>query len=251
MTYANPPCWIRGLRPISQPEVGIALKNINGILKTSIEDGTGWKISRISPVWIRALRYQGWLRRTFGSGTLSQSFKRCFSGVGRLARIGCIGCIFGVNPINSAQAGVYRCKDAAGKIAYSQLPCPAEQQSDQLRGINATVRQDKDICRDARDLGMRAFTQLRSGSEPDEIIDEFGGLNYINPPTLGVINFAASLRYNTDVTPQRVGSMTFGRCLEGGFGKLSPGDLPNLDAQGKGRPGLTDPEPPSDPHPSP
>ena len=133
---------------------------------------------------------------------------------------------------DAAQAAVYRCKDAAGRIAYSQLPCPAEQHSDQMRGINSTVRQDKDLCRDARDLGIHAFTSVRGGSEPAEVIDEFGGLNYINPPTLGVINFAASLRYNTDVTPQRVGSMTFARCIEGGFGKLSAGDLPKLDAEG-------------------
>lgn len=145
---------------------------------------------------------------------------------------------------DAAQAAVYRCKDAAGKIAYSQLPCPAEQQSDQMRGINSTVRQDKDLCRDARDLGMHAFTAVRAGSEPAEVIDEFGGLNYINPPTLGVINFAASLRYNTDVTPQRVGSMTFARCIEGGFGKLSAGDLPKLDAEGvMARPDLAAPEP--------
>lgn len=133
---------------------------------------------------------------------------------------------------HTAQAAVYRCKDAAGRIAYSQLPCPAEQHSDQMRGINSTVRQDKDLCRDARDLGMHAFTTVQGGSEPAEVIDEFGGLNYINPPTLGVINFAASLRYNADVTPQRVGSMTFARCIEGGFGKLSAGDLPKLDAKG-------------------
>lgn len=144
---------------------------------------------------------------------------------------------------NTAQAGVYRCKDAAGKIAYSQIPCPPEQQSDQMRGINSTVRQDKDLCRDARDLGMHAFTAVRGGSEPTEVIDEFGGLNYINPPTLGVINFAASLRYNTDVTTQRVGSMTFARCIEGGFGKLSTGDLPKLDAEGAVvRPDLAAPE---------
>ncbi|MBU1191018.1 MAG: DUF4124 domain-containing protein [Gammaproteobacteria bacterium] len=144
---------------------------------------------------------------------------------------------------DAVQAAVYRCKDAAGKVAYSQAPCPAEQQSDQMRGINSTVRQDKDLCRDARDLGIHAFTSVRSGSEPAAVIDEFGGLNYINPPTLGVINFASSLRYNTDVTPQRVGSMTFARCLEGGFGKLSAGDLPKVDAEGMMKPGLSDPEP--------
>lgn len=131
------------------------------------------------------------------------------------------------------------------------MPCPAEQQSDQLRGINSTVRQDKDICRNARKLGLHAFTRLRSGSEPGEIIDEFGGLNYINPPTLGVINFAASLRYNTEVTPQRVGSMSFARCLEGGFGKLGAEDLPTLDAKGMKRPVLADPEPRAEPSTSP
>ena len=133
---------------------------------------------------------------------------------------------------DNAQAGVYRCKDANGRIAYSQLPCPAEQQSDQLRGINSTVRQDKDLCRDARELAMHAFAELRTGNDPADLFDEYGGLNYINPPTLAVINFAASLRYNPDVSPQRVGAMAFARCREGGFGKLTAGDIPAFDVNG-------------------
>lgn len=151
---------------------------------------------------------------------------------------------------NAASAGVYRCRDAAGAVTYSQTPCPAEQHSDRMRGINATARQDKDLCRDARELAMRSFTELREGSEPDEVIDEYGGLNYINPPTLSVINFAAGLRYNTQVTPQRVGSMAFARCREGGFGKLTADDLPGFDEDGAvSKPSSTSPGPEEIDHP--
>lgn len=227
------------------------MKNINVILKVSIKYGTGWETIWQTPVRIMTGRFMEWVCGASGADGLYPSFGCYFSAIGRQASLCCAGCFLTLILGNSAQAGVYRCKDAAGKIAYSQMPCPAEQQSDQLRGINSTVRQDKDICRRARELGMHAFTQMRSGSEPGEIIDEFGGLNYINPPTLGVINFAASLRYNTEVTPQRVGSMSFARCLEGGFGKLSAGDLPTFDAKGVKSPTLTDPEHLAEPNRSP
>ncbi len=129
----------------------------------------------------------------------------------------------------SADARVYRCTDAAGKISYSQVPCPVDQKSDEMRGVRSGAKQDKDLCRDARELAMQSFSKLGGGAEPSDLIDEHGGVNYITPATLSVINFVASLRYNEDLSSQRVGSMSFARCREGGFGKLSPGDLPSFD----------------------
>lgn len=137
--------------------------------------------------------------------------------------------IAGVLSCGIAEARVYRCSDAGGQITYSQSPCPADQQSDQVRGVSAAPRQDKELCALARDLAATVFADMSQGTDPASVLDQYGGVNYINAPTLGVINFAASLRYNEDLTPQRVGSLTFSRCREGGFGKLNAGDLPKAD----------------------
>lgn len=148
----------------------------------------------------------------------------------------------------AAEARVYRCTDATGKVAYSQVPCPNDQHSDQLR-LGTKPRQDKDLCRLARDLGMRSFAQLQQGSEPGTLLDEYGGVDYIQPATLSVINFAASLRYNQDITPQRVGSLTFARCREGGFGQLQPGDLPEPAVGDPALDGLASPSEQASPSP--
>lgn len=129
----------------------------------------------------------------------------------------------------TAWARVYRCTDAAGQVSYSQTPCKASQQSAQMRGLEEGSKQDRDLCRTARDLGMLAFEDMSKGIEPDAVMDQYGGVNYISHAALGVINFVASLRYNQNLTAQRVGSLTFARCREGGFGTLSEGDFPELE----------------------
>lgn len=139
----------------------------------------------------------------------------------------------------TVEARAYRCTDAQGKVSYSQSPCPADQQSDRMR-VGGGPRQDRDLCLLARNFAELVFTGLRQGMEPNEVIEEHGGVNYINPPTLSVINFAAGLRYNDQLTPRRVASLAFSRCSEGGFGKLQPGDLPEPEVEataGLGGPG--------------
>lgn len=127
------------------------------------------------------------------------------------------------------EARVFRCVDGNGDVAYSQSPCPADQQSDQMRGLSRARHQDSGLCGQARQLAATVFLEMADGAEPAAVIDRYGGLNHVNAPTLGVINFAASLRYNDELSPQRVGALTFSRCREGGFGKLQPGDLPAIE----------------------
>ena len=131
---------------------------------------------------------------------------------------------------DAVHARVFRCTDADGKVSYSQIPCPAAQQADEMHGMDAGKQQDRELCSDARDLATQAFGDMGRGVEPGEVIDQYGGIDYINAATLAVINFAASLRYNSSITPQRAGSLTFSRCLSGGFGELHSGDLPAFDA---------------------
>lgn len=141
--------------------------------------------------------------------------------------------------VDAAQARVFRCTDADGKVGYSQVPCPAEQQADQMRGIGGGKQQDRSLCGDARDLAAQAFGDMGSRVEPSEVIEQYGGINYINAATLGVINFAASLRFNTDITPQRAGALAFSRCLGGGFGELHPGDLPKIEQEQTDQPDVS------------
>ena len=131
----------------------------------------------------------------------------------------------------AAEARVFRCVDSDGHVTYSQSPCPADQQSDQMRGLSGARHEDGSLCGLARKLAATAFLDMADGVEPSAVIDQYGGLNHVNAPTLGVINFAASLRYNDELSPQRVGALTFSRCREGGFGKLQPGDLPPLEKE--------------------
>ena len=148
----------------------------------------------------------------------------------------------------SAEARVYRCTDADGKISYSQVPCPAEAKSDTMR-LGNKERQDRDLCKLARDLAVSAYEDIRAGSEPGAVMDDYGGVDYITPATLSVINFAAGFRYNDDLNAQRVGAMAFARCREGGFGQLSPGDLPEPEREvmpgvpPEGYPAVTAPSP--------
>lgn len=135
-----------------------------------------------------------------------------------------------------AEARVYRCTDAAGKISYSQVPCPADVRSDTMR-LGNKERQDKDLCKLARDLAIKSYEDMRAGSDSSAIMDQYGGVDYISPATLSVINFAAGFRYNDDLDAQRVGAMAFARCREGGFGQLSQGDLPEPEVMSDALPG--------------
>lgn len=136
-----------------------------------------------------------------------------------------LAALLGVAMSTAVDARVYRCTDAAGKISYSQVPCPADTKSDTMR-LGNKERQDKDLCKLARDLAITSYEDMRTGSDPGAVMDEYGGVDYITPATLAVINFAAGFRYNDDLSSQRVGAMAFARCREGGFGQLSEGDLP-------------------------
>ncbi len=129
-----------------------------------------------------------------------------------------------------AQARVYRCTDADGKVSYSQLPCPVDQQAAEMRGVGGFKEHNRELCGEARDFSAQVFGEMNGGIEPGAVIDRHGGINNINAATLSVINFTASLRFNKDITPQQAGALSFSRCLGGGFGELRAGDLPRPEA---------------------
>ena len=149
----------------------------------------------------------------------------------RLSKLAVVLSIVGSIHWGAAEARVFRCVADDGKVTYSQSPCPADQQSDQMRGLGAARHPDSSLCGLARELAATVFLEMADGVEPSAVIDRYGGPNHVNAPTLGVINFAASLRYNDELSPQRVGALSFLRCREGGSGRLQSGDLPSTEKE--------------------
>jgi len=129
----------------------------------------------------------------------------------------------------SAVAAVYRCQDGDGRVSYSRIPCPQGQQERTLHGMDARS-QTADAaagCHAARAFASGAFEELRAGVEIPEQIEALGGVNYISPPLLNVLNFVNQYRYNERISAQAVGRLAQAKCRNGGFGTLTAADFPS------------------------
>lgn len=128
----------------------------------------------------------------------------------------------------SAVAAVYRCQDGDGRVSYSQTPCPRDQQERTLHGMDARSQSAEAAaaCKAARAFASGAFEELRAGLEIPDQIEALGGVNYISPPLLNVLNFVNQYRYNERISAHAVGRLAQAKCRNGGFGTLSAADFP-------------------------
>ncbi len=128
----------------------------------------------------------------------------------------------------SAAAAVYRCQDGNGHVSYSRTPCPPDQQARTLHGMDARPQSAgaAAACDAARAFASGAFEELRAGVEIPEQIDALGGVNYISPPLLNLLNFVNQYRYNERISAHAVGRLARAKCRNGGFGALSATDFP-------------------------
>ncbi|MEE9425260.1 MAG: DUF4124 domain-containing protein [Methylococcales bacterium] len=128
-----------------------------------------------------------------------------------------------------SMARAYRCTDSNGSISYSQSPCTGAQSSTELRGLKQTKRHNHDVCREARRFAIGIFAELRGGIEPSELIDEHGGINYINKSVLSVINYVSSLQFSQTLSAPKVGGLSYNKCRSGGFGEILADDFPKQE----------------------
>ena len=128
-----------------------------------------------------------------------------------------------------AEAVVYRCQDGDGRVTYSQVPCPRDQQERTLHGMDARS-QDADAdaaCSAARAFASGAFEEMQAGVGIPEQIEALGGVDYISTPLLNVLNFVNQYRYNERIGARAVGRLAQAKCRNGGFGTLNAADFPN------------------------
>lgn len=132
--------------------------------------------------------------------------------------------------MSNAQAGVYRCKDANGATTYSQTPCKAGETSQSMNHVQRTANPEMaEACSLARDFAGDVLTLMQSGAGSDSVIDQYGGVNYIAAPVLNIINYVSTFRLQKDTSPSKIGSLTYTKCRNGGFGKFQPQELPNYE----------------------
>ena len=125
-----------------------------------------------------------------------------------------------------SMARAYRCTDANGSVSYSQSPCASAQSSTEIRGLKQTIRHNHDVCLEARRFAIDIFEELRAGAQPVGLIDEHGGINYINKSVLSVINYVSSLQFSETLSSPKAGGLSYNKCRSGGFGKIHPDDFP-------------------------
>ncbi len=126
-----------------------------------------------------------------------------------------------------AQAGVYRCKDASGATTYSQTPCKAGEKSQTMNHVQRTTDPAMaQACKGAHQFSGIVFSRMQAGASPEEVMDEYGGVNYINAPTLNIINYVGTFRHQVDTPNHQVRKLASTKCMNGGFGRFAATDLP-------------------------
>lgn len=145
-------------------------------------------------------------------------------------------------PLDPAQAAVYRCKDASGATTYSQTPCKTGQTSQSMNHVQRTADPAMtSACSAAQRFAEVVYEKIQTGAAPDAVIDEYGGVNYINSATLNIINYIGTFRHQTETPVYQVSKLARSKCHNGGFGRFAASDLPLQEDPMP--PGLAAPEP--------
>jgi hypothetical protein len=134
-------------------------------------------------------------------------------------------CVAALLLSTNTMAAVYKCKDAAGNVAYSQTPCAASSEQKQLLRSSNTKGVDAATCRMVGQAADEVFSDVKAGKDAQAIINSYGGLNGINPHMLNLVNYVGSFRAHGNISRARVAQLSETKCRSGGFGSITVDDL--------------------------
>lgn len=120
-------------------------------------------------------------------------------------------------------AAVYKCKNAAGAVSYSQNPCPAKENTVRVTRTSKSAPVD---CWYANKFALATAQDMQNGVASDQLFDKYGGLNALSKGTIGLINYVYSHRSNDAVSAQRVAGLATARCEARALGDVSCEALP-------------------------
>ncbi len=144
-------------------------------------------------------------------------------------------------------AQIYKCVDAAGNLTFSQVPCPGQSTSKVDTGAKRASATDCSwATRFARDVARR----MQSGRSSDQTFDAYGGVDAVSSGTLNLINYVYRYQHASDVSIERIASLTGSMCGAGSLGDVSCEALPFTEHDDPERCEADDPEDDADDSPS-
>ena len=122
-----------------------------------------------------------------------------------------------------ASADVYRCTDANGSVTFSQTPCAG---GAERVNLDATKSKSARNCRYADHFSRAVGRLMRQGVSKDDAIEEFGGLDDFSRGALRLVNYVYQYQNTSNVSVDRIVSLTSTQCETGTLGDVSCSALP-------------------------
>lgn len=137
--------------------------------------------------------------------------------------------MLGIGP--GTQAEVYRCVDDMGHVIFTQDRCGPAQQGEKvnLDGMDAERKPKLQVCKDVEKLANLIFPHIHETDSILDIYTDLGGRAYLSAGITAVTNYVFNFRYNPKARQSNVVALTYAKCLEGGFGRITKKDLPDWD----------------------
>ena len=131
----------------------------------------------------------------------------------------------------AGRAEVFKCTAEDGSLTFQQTPCPEQK----VEIVNTQKPAGTELdCRYASRFAENTARHMRAGVRSDEAFDQFGGLDALSRPSIGVINYVYSFRTNDDVSVERIAGLAQARCQAGSFGDASCDAFPAPFTDGLG-----------------
>ena len=150
---------------------------------------------------------------------MKPTFMQCIAGV----------LLLGVGSYGHAE--IYRCVDDSGQVIFTQHRCAPTQESERIDvgGADVNRKPKPAICKQVEKLAELLFPHV---NETDSILDvykQLGGREYLSAGVTAAVNYVFNYRYNPKAGKTEVVALTYAKCLDGGFGRITEKDLPDWD----------------------
>ncbi len=131
----------------------------------------------------------------------------------------------------SVHAEVYRCVDDAGHVIFTQHRCGPEQESEKvnLDGFDSNRKPRPQVCKQVEKLADLLFPHINDTDSILDIYADLGGRGSLSAGITAAVNYVYNYRYNPRARQTDVVALTYAKCLDGGFGRITEKDLPDWD----------------------
>jgi len=126
-------------------------------------------------------------------------------------------------------AEIYRCVDETGHVIFTQHRCGPAQESEKvnLDGFDSNRKPKPQVCKQVEKLADLLFPHVHDTDSILDIYSDLGGRGSLSAGITAAVNYVYNYRYNPRARQTDVVALTYAKCLDGGFGRITERDLPD------------------------